>query len=119
MPWPSFRNLISRTRQSRSVGSNTRFTVVRPQPLAAARQILLQILIVAPGVEYEQWQDGPPAPPPEQMEEVTPEYVNLLMAPTEHFLCELEHNIYKIQFVNFKIRCLDPGRERVAWRDLG
>jgi hypothetical protein len=23
------------------------------------------------------------------MEEITPEYVNLLMAPTEHFLCEL------------------------------
>ena len=42
-------------------------------------------------VEYEQWQDGPapPAPPPEQMEEISPEYVNLLTAPTEHFLCEL------------------------------
>lgn len=69
-------------------------------------------------VDYEQWQEETPLPPEPPTYEITPEYVNLLTAPTEQFLCELEHNIYNIQFVNFKIRCLDPGNERILF-DLG
>ncbi|CAJ1431573.1 unnamed protein product [Effrenium voratum] len=68
-------------------------------------------------VEYEQWQEES-AQPEEQMYEVSPDYVNLLPAPTDGFLCELEHNVYNIQFVNFKIRCLDEGNHRVVF-DLG
>mmetsp|Transcript_47699 Transcript_47699/g.66234 ORF Transcript_47699/g.66234 Transcript_47699/m.66234 type:complete len:170 (-) Transcript_47699:178-687(-) len=69
-------------------------------------------------VDYEQWQEETPLPPEPPTYEITPDYVNLLTAPTEQFLCDLEHNIYNIQFVNFKIRCLDPGNERILF-DLG
>ncbi|CAE7354698.1 unc119b [Symbiodinium sp. CCMP2592] len=53
-----------------------------------------------------------------EMYEVTPEYVNLLTAPTESYLCDLEHNIYNLQFVDFRIRSLDEGNEGVLF-DLG
>eukprot|EP00913_Durusdinium_trenchii_P035795 g33494.t1 len=70
-------------------------------------------------VEYEQWQEDTHLQSEEpQMYEITPDYVNMLTSPTDGFLCELEHNVYNIQFVNFKIRCLDEGQERVLF-DLG
>eukprot|EP00440_Ansanella_granifera_P071195 gb/GFBE01077269.1/.p1 GENE.gb/GFBE01077269.1/~~gb/GFBE01077269.1/.p1 ORF type:complete len:188 (+),score=48.63 gb/GFBE01077269.1/:1-564(+) len=42
---------------------------------------------------------------------ITPDYVNQLTAPVEGFYCNLEDNVYEIQFVDFKIRALDEGRE--------
>ncbi|CAE7477441.1 unc119b [Symbiodinium necroappetens] len=51
---------------------------------------------------------------PGEMYEVTPEYVNLLTAPTESYLCDLEHNIYNLQFVDFRIRSLDEGNEGIT-----
>mmetsp|Transcript_31158 Transcript_31158/g.71953 ORF Transcript_31158/g.71953 Transcript_31158/m.71953 type:complete len:201 (+) Transcript_31158:66-668(+) len=69
-------------------------------------------------VEYEQWQDGMVEATEEPLYEVTPEYVNLLAAPTDGYLCDLEHNIYNLHFVDFRIRSLDEGNERVLF-DLG
>eukprot|EP00933_Yihiella_yeosuensis_P067780 TRINITY_DN7281_c2_g4_i1.p1 TRINITY_DN7281_c2_g4~~TRINITY_DN7281_c2_g4_i1.p1 ORF type:complete len:206 (+),score=42.79 TRINITY_DN7281_c2_g4_i1:85-702(+) len=46
---------------------------------------------------------------------VTPEYVLELPAPTETFLCNLTDNIYNVNFVNFKIRALEAGGERVLF----
>mmetsp|Transcript_56274 Transcript_56274/g.126969 ORF Transcript_56274/g.126969 Transcript_56274/m.126969 type:complete len:183 (+) Transcript_56274:121-669(+) len=43
--------------------------------------------------------------------EVTPDYVNQLAAPTEAFLCPLSANVYKIDFVAFKIRSVEETRE--------
>eukprot|EP00931_Biecheleriopsis_adriatica_P104642 TRINITY_DN7928_c0_g1_i3.p1 TRINITY_DN7928_c0_g1~~TRINITY_DN7928_c0_g1_i3.p1 ORF type:complete len:191 (+),score=42.69 TRINITY_DN7928_c0_g1_i3:66-638(+) len=40
---------------------------------------------------------------------ITPDYVNSLTAPAEGFLCSLSHNIYKIEFIGFKIRALEEG----------
>mmetsp|Transcript_21879 Transcript_21879/g.37801 ORF Transcript_21879/g.37801 Transcript_21879/m.37801 type:complete len:182 (-) Transcript_21879:70-615(-) len=42
---------------------------------------------------------------------VTPEYVNMLAAPTETFLCPMSANIYNIDFTAFKIRALDETQE--------
>mmetsp|Transcript_40595 Transcript_40595/g.61335 ORF Transcript_40595/g.61335 Transcript_40595/m.61335 type:complete len:184 (+) Transcript_40595:67-618(+) len=42
---------------------------------------------------------------------VTPEYVNMLAAPTEGFLCPFSANVYKIDFTAFKIRALDETQE--------
>lgn len=41
---------------------------------------------------------------------VTPDYVNSLVQPTEMFLCPLSANVYKIDFVAFKIRALEDGK---------
>eukprot|EP00930_Biecheleria_cincta_P031466 TRINITY_DN21845_c0_g1_i1.p1 TRINITY_DN21845_c0_g1~~TRINITY_DN21845_c0_g1_i1.p1 ORF type:complete len:204 (-),score=31.91 TRINITY_DN21845_c0_g1_i1:46-618(-) len=45
--------------------------------------------------------------------EVTPEYVSSLDRPTEVFLCPLSYNVYKIDFVGFKIRAIEDDREEV------
>ena len=42
----------------------------------------------------------------------TPDYLNSLEAPCEAFLLPLNYNVYNIQFVDFKIRSLDEGKER-------
>mmetsp|Transcript_41719 Transcript_41719/g.115042 ORF Transcript_41719/g.115042 Transcript_41719/m.115042 type:complete len:193 (-) Transcript_41719:68-646(-) len=46
---------------------------------------------------------------------VTPEYVNSLTAPTDRFLCPLSHNVYNIDFVNFKIRAVEEGRDQLLF----
>lgn len=46
---------------------------------------------------------------------ITPDYVNTLMRPTESYLCGLEHNVYGIRFVDFCIRSMDPGAERILF----
>mmetsp|Transcript_53 Transcript_53/g.66 ORF Transcript_53/g.66 Transcript_53/m.66 type:complete len:179 (+) Transcript_53:133-669(+) len=47
--------------------------------------------------------------------EVTPDYVTQLSAPTEGFLCPLSANVYGIDFINFKIRAVDEGSERLLF----
>eukprot|EP00928_Gymnodinium_smaydae_P018133 TRINITY_DN168_c0_g3_i2.p1 TRINITY_DN168_c0_g3~~TRINITY_DN168_c0_g3_i2.p1 ORF type:complete len:200 (-),score=49.57 TRINITY_DN168_c0_g3_i2:179-778(-) len=41
----------------------------------------------------------------------TPDYMNALEKPLEGYLLPLSANTTGIRFVNFKIRCLDPGNE--------
>mmetsp|Transcript_71651 Transcript_71651/g.187845 ORF Transcript_71651/g.187845 Transcript_71651/m.187845 type:complete len:193 (-) Transcript_71651:262-840(-) len=41
--------------------------------------------------------------------EVSPDYVNQLVRPTEVFLCPLSANVYKIDFVAFKIRAVEEN----------
>lgn len=43
--------------------------------------------------------------------DVTPEYVNSFVRPTESFLCPLSANIFKIDFVAFKIRAVEEVGE--------
>eukprot|EP00929_Paragymnodinium_shiwhaense_P055148 TRINITY_DN2765_c0_g1_i1.p1 TRINITY_DN2765_c0_g1~~TRINITY_DN2765_c0_g1_i1.p1 ORF type:complete len:189 (-),score=49.02 TRINITY_DN2765_c0_g1_i1:140-706(-) len=52
-----------------------------------------------------------PTPPPQ----VTPDYVNSLNAPAEGFLCPLSWNVYKIDFVGFKIRALEETGEQLLF----
>lgn len=47
--------------------------------------------------------------------EVTPESAHLLTAPTQSFLCPLSANIYKIDFVAFKIRALEDDHESLLF----
>jgi len=46
---------------------------------------------------------------------ITPDYVNSLTLPTEHFLCPKSHNVYKIDFVAFKIRAVHEQSESVLF----
>eukprot|EP00931_Biecheleriopsis_adriatica_P104644 TRINITY_DN7928_c1_g1_i1.p1 TRINITY_DN7928_c1_g1~~TRINITY_DN7928_c1_g1_i1.p1 ORF type:complete len:206 (-),score=42.05 TRINITY_DN7928_c1_g1_i1:62-679(-) len=48
----------------------------------------------------------------------TPEYCNELQAPCACFLIPRNHNVYNLQFVNFAIRSLDEGSERMLF-DIG
>jgi GMP-PDE, delta subunit. len=41
---------------------------------------------------------------------ITPEYVLSLKGPTDHFLCPLSANTYKIRFLAFKLRDMDSGQ---------
>jgi len=49
------------------------------------------------------------------MEGVTPDYVNSLLGPTEVFLCPLNANVYKIDFVAFKIRSVEENSEHLLF----
>lgn len=64
---------------------------------------------------------------------ITPDYVNLFTGPASGawfqpedvewicargFLCTLDANVYQLQFLDFKIRSLDEGNERMLF-DLG
>jgi len=40
---------------------------------------------------------------------VTPDYVKSLTGPTNHFLCKLSDNTYKVKFGAFRIRDIDSG----------
>eukprot|EP00927_Polykrikos_kofoidii_P008144 TRINITY_DN13380_c0_g1_i1.p1 TRINITY_DN13380_c0_g1~~TRINITY_DN13380_c0_g1_i1.p1 ORF type:complete len:210 (-),score=29.02 TRINITY_DN13380_c0_g1_i1:163-714(-) len=44
---------------------------------------------------------------------ITPEYVSMLDAPTEGFLCSLSANVYNIAFNAFKIRAIEDNAEHV------
>mmetsp|Transcript_43379 Transcript_43379/g.68686 ORF Transcript_43379/g.68686 Transcript_43379/m.68686 type:complete len:185 (-) Transcript_43379:76-630(-) len=47
--------------------------------------------------------------------DITPEYVNSLSGPTEAFLCPLSANVYKIDFVAFKIRAVEENSENLLF----
>lgn len=49
---------------------------------------------------------------------ITPDYVNLFTGPATGFLCTLDANVYQLQFLDFKIRSLDEGNEKMLF-DLG
>jgi len=51
--------------------------------------------------------------------EVSPDYVNSLVRPTESFLCLLSANVYKIDFTSFKIRSLEDGQDRLLFQIMG
>jgi len=57
----------------------------------------------------------PPPPPPPPPPAVTPEYVNELTGPTDRFLCALSANVYKVDFVAFKIRAVEDNAEQVLF----
>mmetsp|Transcript_36304 Transcript_36304/g.93599 ORF Transcript_36304/g.93599 Transcript_36304/m.93599 type:complete len:188 (+) Transcript_36304:98-661(+) len=46
---------------------------------------------------------------------VTPDYVNQLTQPTEVFMCPLSANVYKIDFVAFKIRAVEDNSESLLF----
>mmetsp|Transcript_27778 Transcript_27778/g.71912 ORF Transcript_27778/g.71912 Transcript_27778/m.71912 type:complete len:186 (+) Transcript_27778:88-645(+) len=46
---------------------------------------------------------------------ITPEYVSSLEGPTDGFLCPLSANVYKIDFVAFKIRAMHDDTETVLF----
>eukprot|EP00931_Biecheleriopsis_adriatica_P007044 TRINITY_DN108368_c0_g1_i1.p1 TRINITY_DN108368_c0_g1~~TRINITY_DN108368_c0_g1_i1.p1 ORF type:complete len:242 (+),score=34.52 TRINITY_DN108368_c0_g1_i1:85-726(+) len=48
----------------------------------------------------------------------SPEYLNALEAPCECFLLPLSHNVYNVNFVNFRIRSMDEGNEHMIF-DIG
>mmetsp|Transcript_12533 Transcript_12533/g.29915 ORF Transcript_12533/g.29915 Transcript_12533/m.29915 type:complete len:194 (-) Transcript_12533:203-784(-) len=50
--------------------------------------------------------------------QITPDYVNMFTGPTTGFLCMLDANVYQLQFLDFKIRSLDEGNEKMLF-DLG
>ncbi len=50
------------------------------------------------------------------LQEITPEYVQTLTAPTEDFLCDMDANIFDIEFVGFKIRTIsDEGKSNIVF----
>lgn len=50
------------------------------------------------------------------VQEITPDYVTTLDKPTEDFLCDVEANIFEIEFVGFKIRTIsDEGKSNVVF----
>mmetsp|Transcript_1348 Transcript_1348/g.4062 ORF Transcript_1348/g.4062 Transcript_1348/m.4062 type:complete len:189 (+) Transcript_1348:93-659(+) len=49
------------------------------------------------------------------MADVSPDYVNQLVGPTEAFMCPLSANVYKIDFVAFKIRAVEEGTEHLLF----
>mmetsp|Transcript_53163 Transcript_53163/g.95411 ORF Transcript_53163/g.95411 Transcript_53163/m.95411 type:complete len:189 (-) Transcript_53163:203-769(-) len=51
----------------------------------------------------------------EEYQTITPDYVNQLMQPSDQFWCSLEHNVYGLEFTDFKIRSLDAGSERMLF----
>ncbi|CAK9037734.1 Protein unc-119 homolog B (Protein unc-119 homolog 1) [Durusdinium trenchii] len=46
---------------------------------------------------------------------ITPDYVNLFTGPATGFLCSLDSNVYQLQFLDFKIRSLDEGNEKMLF----
>eukprot|EP00931_Biecheleriopsis_adriatica_P104645 TRINITY_DN7928_c1_g2_i1.p1 TRINITY_DN7928_c1_g2~~TRINITY_DN7928_c1_g2_i1.p1 ORF type:complete len:209 (-),score=39.12 TRINITY_DN7928_c1_g2_i1:69-695(-) len=48
----------------------------------------------------------------------TPDYLNETTAPFPYFLLPLSHNNYNLQFVDFRIRSMDEGNQKVIF-DIG
>jgi hypothetical protein len=66
------------------------------------------------GLEYVQQQEYVPQQHP-TCEEITPDYVLGLNAPTDQFLCPLSANIYHLDFTAFRIRNLDCDPAQVLF----
>jgi len=62
-----------------------------------------------------QWEQQQEVVDSSEVYAVTPEYVLGLTGPTDGFLCDINANVYGVNFLNFRVRSLDEGAEAVLF----